>query len=423
MRWILVSQVNATSPPTLDYYGDEEEWGDNVWNTGGGQTTPLYQSQFGGAVKTAPAPAVKPLDPVVKRALERATTGYHVGMPEGGIERLTSPVSIILMGDGVFEVRKYQIGHSVAQLSKEKVPGLEVGALTEGFFGTVPKIPYSILTEMVSFFRHVNVKHKSEAYVEVFYDPDTGLYETHVPLQDISAGRVEHAGEHDVDGRLIHVLGCHSHHTMDGYFSSTDDNDEQRFNGRMFGVIGKITQPIPMMLWRVRVAGKFIPLSITDIFDTEEQEAQVVHISLGAMLKGTEKDGRMAFSIVSPDVFAESVFPDSWLELLITSRGDDRWKQIPGHQTHIDTAQLGDYKTPHGRWWDVGSWSGMGGGGRDGGKKTGGNGKASFYKGSYFVVKQGTGELYQLLDNNQLAKVKLQGMTVQPAEHKVDYKN
>lgn len=81
-----------------------------------------------------------------------------------------------------------------------------------------------------------------------------------LPKQDASAGRVGYKGG---DAPTI-VLDLHSHHTMDAYFSPTDNRDEQ--GCRFYAVIGNIYTR-PAIAFRLGVWGDFVKLPATTLFE------------------------------------------------------------------------------------------------------------------------------------------------------------
>ena len=57
----------------------------------------------------------------------------------------------------------------------------------------------------------------------------------------------------------------HSHGTHRAFFSATDDRDEQGF--RIYGVVGRLDDPLPELALRVGVYSHFSPLHWSQVFD------------------------------------------------------------------------------------------------------------------------------------------------------------
>ena len=61
------------------------------------------------------------------------------------------------------------------------------------------------------------------------------------------------------------VAEFHSHGKHSAFFSATDDRDEQGF--RVYGVVGRLHDPLPELTLRVGVYGHFVPLGWSQVFD------------------------------------------------------------------------------------------------------------------------------------------------------------
>ena len=61
------------------------------------------------------------------------------------------------------------------------------------------------------------------------------------------------------------VAEFHSHGSHRSFFSATDDRDEQGF--RVYGVVGRLDDPLPELSLRVGVYGHFAPLDWPQVFD------------------------------------------------------------------------------------------------------------------------------------------------------------
>ena len=61
------------------------------------------------------------------------------------------------------------------------------------------------------------------------------------------------------------VAEFHSHGSSRAFFSATDDRDEQGF--RIYGVAGRLNDPLPELSLRVGVYGHFAPVDWSQVFD------------------------------------------------------------------------------------------------------------------------------------------------------------
>ena len=179
-------------------------------------------------------------------------------------------IIFVMQGDGIWEVRRTRIGEFYNHRHECNIPGLEIN-LEEGWALNVPKVPKSLLDKSIAFFKKVEEKYQSEAYLQFFYDTKEEVYHLHCPKQVVSGASVNFENDKTFsDPKYIQVLEVHSHSTMGAFFSGTDDNDEKE--DRFYGVIGKITQTFPEMKFRLMSGETEYELDVSDIFDMGESE-------------------------------------------------------------------------------------------------------------------------------------------------------
>ena len=97
----------------------------------------------------------------------------------------------------------------------------------------------------------------TERFFAVGWDGDA--YRLVVPPQVGTGTRLAYAPPVGV------VAEFHSHGTSPAFFSVTDDRDEQGF--RIYGVVGRLDDPLPELSLRVGVYGHFAPLEWSQVFD------------------------------------------------------------------------------------------------------------------------------------------------------------
>ena len=201
-----------------------------------------------------------------KLALQRMLVGHFI---EKIPENCTKSVVYIMQGDGVYERRKNRIGTFVTKIADANIPGLG-DDLEIGWELTVPRIPVSLLGTAIAFFRKVYTMHRSEAFVQFFYDTDTNEYLLHCPKQSVSGASVKFDRdiEFETSARIL-VMEIHSHGNMGAFFSGTDDKDEK--DDRFYGVVGKVTDFFPQMKLRLSMGGYITEVDIDDIFDIDEE--------------------------------------------------------------------------------------------------------------------------------------------------------
>lgn len=205
---------------------------------------------------------------------EKAEWGVHLG--DDIPEEFTKPSTLMLYGDGVWLRRVNPLGAFTTKLRDANLPALPSGPETGTFEFALPKIPSSILKEMVSFYRQVMARFRgAEAYAIVFYDKEEKKYFMHVPSQKVSGGSVHYDQEklREVypSSRYLEVISAHSHNSMSAYFSSIDDNDEK--GDMLYLVMGQLNKPSPAYKMRANTGGKQCCfLGLEEIFDYTDEE-------------------------------------------------------------------------------------------------------------------------------------------------------
>lgn len=248
----------------------------------------------------------------------RAVTDYRIYTGTDDLEGLTKPLTWFLAGNGLVPVRQAPLGVFVGKATGQ-VPATLKGlpALNPALVLNVPRLPWAALCEVVAFFRHY--KH-TECMVQFFWSQAAnggqGGYLAYIPPQVVSGASVQHAGHFDKEGQCIHVLDIHSHSSMGAFWSGTDDADERRFEGRLFGVIGHNDKKIPMMKWRTCVGGEFVDLALSHVVDVDNAPSVTIPATTLAIDEvltalGNEKGG-VANVKVEYDPFEDATFPDEW---------------------------------------------------------------------------------------------------------------
>ena len=70
------------------------------------------------------------------------------------------------------------------------------------------------------------------------------------------------------------VAEFHSHGSSNAFFSAIDDRDEQGF--RIYGVVGRLDDPLPELSLRVGVYGHFSPVEWSQVFDSSDPGVQLI---------------------------------------------------------------------------------------------------------------------------------------------------
>lgn len=204
-------------------------------------------------------PGAKSLD---ERILEGCCS-FHIGLDGVNNSSNSKPIKFIMSRRGVMKIVQNKIGLFVVET--KDVPGLP--AVGEGLVLGIPKIPYYMLLQTITFFRAVMEKYNnSEAMVQFYYDEQTSSYIMYCPEQEVSGAKVTFKRNAVMDDTYTLVMDIHSHNTMSAHFSSIDDADEKET--RIFGVIGKLKNDTPEMSFRISVGGDFKEIGTFDIFES-----------------------------------------------------------------------------------------------------------------------------------------------------------
>lgn len=183
---------------------------------------------------------------------------YHIGVPE----KCEKMVTYCLTNNGAKEIRQNEIGIFVT--TPNKIAGLE--PLKEGFHMKLPcKMPLSILSQIIGFFKEIHKRYGSEAMVQIYWDREKKGYLLSVPRQEVSAASVNFKRDKRMDKKYLLVSDVHSHGTMSSFFSGIDDKDEKE--ARLYGVVGNIEEEIPTIKFRASSGGSTVDVSLKDIFD------------------------------------------------------------------------------------------------------------------------------------------------------------
>lgn len=197
----------------------------------------------------------------------------------------------VMVQNGIFKItRNDAILNKVrlADLTTDfKIPLLK--SVEEGFEYILPKIPFKHYLNILDFFKAVHEKDRTEASCMIYYNhteedlviPEEfketaekglvvdGKWLVYAPIQVNSSGLTDFTGD-ALDSWLrdnsTKVIECHSHHTMDAFWSGTD-NANQKEN-MFYGVFGHINTEDKFLLKAIANDGKlFNHLDVTTLFE------------------------------------------------------------------------------------------------------------------------------------------------------------
>lgn len=215
------------------------------------------------------------------------------------IPHLEKEVTYVAASNGLFKITKKPIGLFIEKEHdyKAELPG--VGPLEAGVHLTVPKIPGKYLIQILSWYRDVNTRDRTEASNLFFWNHNNveipTQYEDKTPVRGLT-----------VDGQLIiytpkqvntgalsefHMdsmvpwlrentslyLEIHSHNTMGAFFSGTDDANENMT--QFYAVWGRVMDKEPAFTMRYVVGNTRVLVPMSAAFDIPQMEvsSQLIH--------------------------------------------------------------------------------------------------------------------------------------------------
>lgn len=196
-------------------------------------------------------------------------------------------ITYVTASNGVFRVEKTDtaIFKNLIQPIDKPIPGLL--PMEPGPELLIPKIPFPFLQMALSFYIDVYDKDGTEASLLFFWNKDNKPLPTHysggeeikgmlsegqlivyVPRQINTSGLSEFHMDPMVDyfrDNYSLLVETHSHNSMNAFFSSTDDSNENA--SQFYGVWGKVKNEIPQFAFRYVSGDMKIEVSPDILFD------------------------------------------------------------------------------------------------------------------------------------------------------------
>lgn len=227
------------------------------------QKTLIEQSkEFLTAIKRKKGDFVCKVTPMVTAQKKGRMESYKgIYIDEDTALKSGKAIAYVPSEDGnVYEIRSNTIG--VFRAKAERIRGLT--DVKAGFTPALPLMPYTMLSEVIAFFRYfADRKNVCEALVNVYWDTKTDSYVVKVPKQVVGQESVDAVLTERED--LVHVMDIHSHNHMAAQFSQTDDMDEKAT--RLYTVIGRLDKLFPDISTRISVGGKLVDINVSDVFE------------------------------------------------------------------------------------------------------------------------------------------------------------
>lgn len=173
-----------------------------------------------------------------------------------------------VFANGIWQKRKVPVGEFTIQV--EKFDGKTYGLTKECSFDftfSLPKIPITILHNILALYREVSGKFQAEVYVSLYWDRVKQDYFLHVPKQKVSGASVTFENEPEMlnNPDYVIVMDSHSHVNMSAFWSAQDIKDQKA--SRLFSVLGRVNSDKPEILLTAGANQQEKRLQIVDVFD------------------------------------------------------------------------------------------------------------------------------------------------------------
>ncbi len=179
-------------------------------------------------------------------------------------------INLVPARDGhVYEIRCLESGRFITKA--RNIP--ELGEIQEGFTSNLPLIPFSLVQQIIGFFRScMRDGAETEALVRVYWNRLEERFLLDIPHQKVSKARIfaDIPIDPEKEDGLIRYADIHSHNSMAAQFSSIDDADERA--NRLYLVMGRLNQYFPEVSARICNGGTFLPIHPGDVLEGVPRE-------------------------------------------------------------------------------------------------------------------------------------------------------
>lgn len=178
-----------------------------------------------------------------------------------------------IFANGIWQKRKEPVGEFIVKL--DDIDGTKLGLSQTcqfSFRSSLPKMPHTLLNNILEFYREVYSLYSSEVYISVYWDKRKQDYFLYVPKQEVSGATVRFENDETMlnNEDYFIVMDSHSHNVMGAFWSAQDRADQAA--SRLFSVLGKITSANPEILITAGSNRQEVRLKLDDAFDFEKDK-------------------------------------------------------------------------------------------------------------------------------------------------------
>lgn len=154
------------------------------------------------------------------------SVSFKVHIHDGKTPFPDDDIYYIIAKEGIFLKKRLELIESLVPVSK--ISTLE--SVKTSIKMHIPKIPMLLFSQAVSFFRYVYNLYSSESVILLFYNKTKQHYKLVVPQQTVSPVFCKYESKIHIPNYL-RIGDIHSHANFAAFHSSTDEDDEQSFDG------------------------------------------------------------------------------------------------------------------------------------------------------------------------------------------------
>lgn len=193
------------------------------------------------------------------------------------------PINLFVAADGMYEIRRTEVGVFCAKISEHTLKGLE--SCREFLKMSLPKVPFELLQQVIGLFKKYSfIDDGIECLCQIKFDRVDKKYVVFVPKQTVTRDTVvaviDPAEYYQQQLRYIDVVEIHSHNTMEARFSKKDDRYE--IGTLIYAVVGRLDGFLPDITVRYSCGGNYVEIQPETVFTSPfetypaEWETQVV---------------------------------------------------------------------------------------------------------------------------------------------------